>query len=616
MLDRRRLLLSTAAGLGVAAAGPALSAAPAHAAAQSAGGAKVTALLDRMMQEFLASSPEFMTTLGLDSGPAAAVRSKLDDRSQAFTDQMFAAFRGYGQELATIDRPALSGMDAVNYDTTKFVVDGAALADGFDYGIQAPVGGANPYVVSQLTGSYSSVPQFLDTQHQVRTAADAETYLDRLAAFAVVLDVETERTRSDYAKGATPPDFVLRRTAEQFAATLGIAPGQSGLTTSLARRAAEADLPGDWAARAEAVVRDAVYPAMQRQADVIAAALPGATSDAGCWRLPDGEAYYRYGVVSYTTTDMSGDEIHRVGQEQVAELTARADEILKAQGLTQGSVGERIASVGRRPDQLYPNTDAGKAQLIEDLNGQVRAMQARLPEVFGRLPRATVEIRRVPAEIEAGAPGGSYQMPALDGSRPGAYYINLRDTAETPRFTLPTLTYHEATPGHHFQIAVALEAEGIPLLRKMPLFSGYTEGWALYAEQLADEMGVYADDPWGQLGYLQSFMFRAARLVTDSGLHHKRWSREQAVRYMVETLGDAETTLTTEVERYCVWPGQACSYKLGHTVWERTRDRARATLGDRFDIRGFHDTALAAGAIPLETLEQLINDWAADQRTA
>lgn len=613
MIDRRRLLAATAAGAGLAAAGPALAAVP-HAVIQSEGGARVTALLERMMQEFLATSPEMMTTLGLDTGPSAAVRSKLDDRSQAFVDQTFAAFRGYGRELAAIDRSTLTGMDVVNYDTTKFVLDGAELADRFDYGVQSVVGGASPYVVSQLTGSYTSIPQFLDTQHQVRTVADAEAYLDRLAAFAAVLDVETERTRADYAKGATPPDFILRRTGEQFAAALGVAPGQSGLAASLARRAAEADLPGDWAGRAEAVVRDAVYPALQRQADAVAAALPGATSDAGCWRLPDGEDYYRHGVLGYTTTHMSGDEIHRVGLEQVAELTARADEILKAQGLTQGSVGERIAAVGRRPDQIYPNTDAGKARLIADLNLQMEAMGRRLPEVFGRLPRADVEIRRVPVEIEAGAPGGSYQLPALDGSRPGAYYINLRNTAETPRFTLPTLTYHEATPGHHFQIAVALEAEGIPLLRKMPLFSGYTEGWALYAEQLADEMGVYADDPLGRLGYLQSFMFRASRLVADSGLHHKRWSREQAVRYMVETLGDAESTLTTEVERYCVWPGQACSYKLGHTVWERTRDRAKAALGDRFDIKGFHDTALAAGAVPLDVLERMIDDWAAGQR--
>ncbi|MDP3802943.1 DUF885 family protein [Brevundimonas sp.] len=615
MLDRRRLLLSSAAGLGLAVAGPALAGASQTPAAGD-GGARVTALLDRMMQEFLAESPEFMTSLGLDTGPNAGVRSKLDDRSLAFVDRSFAAFRGYDAELKNIDRSALSGMDAVNYDTTRFILDGAATADRFDYGVQSPVGGTSPYLVSQLTGSYSSIPQFLDTQHQVRTAGDAETYLARLSAFAGVLDVETDRVRADFAAGATPPDFVLRRTGEQFAATLGIDPAQSGLTRSLARRAAEANLTGDWAARAEAIVRDAVYPAMRRQADVVAAALPGATSDAGCWRLPDGEAYYRYGVLSYTTTDMGGDEIHEIGLAQVAELSARADAILKAQGLTQGTVGERIAAVARRPDQLYPNTDAGKAELLADLNAQMARMQQRLPEVFGRLPRASVEIRRVPVEIEAGAPGGSYQMPAMDGSRPGAYYINLRDTAETPRFTLPTLTYHEASPGHHFQIAVALEAEGIPLLRKMPLFSGYTEGWALYAEQLADEMGVYADDPLGQLGYLQSFMFRATRLVADSGLHHKRWSREQAVRYMVETLGDAESTMTTEVERYCVWPGQACSYKLGHTVWDRTRTRARATLGDRFDIRGFHDTALAAGAIPLEVLERLVDDWAASVRTA
>ncbi len=609
MLDRRRFLLSSAAAAAAAVATPALAGAVQTAASPE--GQKVTALLERMMQEFLAESPEFMTALGLDTGPNAAARGRLDDRSLAFVDRSFAAFRDYGAELETIDRSALSGMDAVNYDTTRFIIDGAARGDRFDYGIQAPVGGANPYVISQLTGSYSSIPQFLDTQHPVQTVEDAEAYLDRLSAFAGVLDVETDRVRRDFAAGATPPDFVLRRTGEQFAATLGVDPAESGMTRSLARRAAEANLPGDWAARAEQIVRDAVYPAMRRQADVVAGALPGAPTEAGCWRLPDGEAYYRYGVLSYTTTDMGGDEIHEIGLAQVAELSARADEILRAEGLTQGSVGERIAAVARRPDQLYPNTDEGKAQLIADLNAQMAAMQGRLPEVFGRLPRAGVEIRRVPVEIEAGAPGGSYQMPSLDGSRPGAYYINLRNTAETPRFTLPTLTYHEATPGHHFQIAVALEAEGIPTLRKMPLFSGYTEGWALYAEQLADEMGVYENDPLGRLGYLQSFMFRAARLVADSGLHHKRWTREQAVRYMVDTLGDAESTMTTEIERYCVWPGQACSYKLGHTVWDRTRTAARTAMGDRFDIRGFHDVSLAAGAIPLEVLERLVADWAA-----
>ncbi|NML06958.1 DUF885 family protein [Sphingomonas sp. G-3-2-10] len=608
MIDRRTMLLSTAAAAAAFASAPLFPASARPRASE--GGAKLTALLDRMMQEFLKESPEFMTMLGMDSGPNAAVRSKLDDRSQAATDRIFGAFRGYGAELATIDRAALSGMDAVNYDTTKFFIDTAALSDRFDYGQQSSIGGAAPYVVSQLTGSYGGIPQFLDNQHQVKTAADAESYLDRLKAFATVLDVETDRTRADYAKGATPPDFVLRRTAEQFDAILKVAPGESSMTTSLARRAAAANVSGDWKARAEAIVRDAVYPALKRQAAVLAAALPGASKDAGCWRLPDGEAYYRYGVLAYTTTGMSGDDIHRTGLAQVAELSARADAILRKQGMTQGTVGERIAAIGKRPGQLYPNTDAGKAQLLADLNAQMAAMARRLPEAFGRIPKASVEIKRVPVEIEAGAPGGSYQLPALDGSRPGAYYINLRDTAEWPKFTLPTLTYHEASPGHHHQISLALEAEGIPLLRKMPLFSGYTEGWGLYAEQLADEMGMYEGDPWGQLGYLQSLMFRAARLVADSGLHHKRWTREQTVKYMVDALGDSETTLTTEVERYCVWPGQACSYKLGHIVWERSREAAKKTLGPKFDIRGFHDTALAAGAVPLDVLEKAMADWA------
>ena len=241
-------------------------------------------------------------------------------------------------------------------------------------------------------------------------------------------------------------------------------------------------------------------------------------------------------------------------------------------------------------------------------------MQARLPDYFGILPKASVEIRRVPPAIEAGAPGGYYQGPSLDGSRPGAYYINLRDTAEWPKWTLPTLTYHEAIPGHHLQITLSTEAEGIPMIRKLIGFSAYSEGWGLYAEQLADEMGVYAEDPWGRLGYLQSLLFRATRLVVDSGLHHKKWSREDGIKYMVETLGDQESSVTSEVERYAVWPGQASSYKVGHTEWVRLREEARAELGDRFDIRSFHDTALASGGMPLDVLKTVVGTWVANRK--
>ena len=353
---------------------------------------------------------------------------------------------------------------------------------------------------------------------------------------------------------------------------------------------------------------------MQRQIAELRRVRPRATHDAGVWRLPQGADYYAYALRYATTTAMTPQEVHQLGLEKMADLTARADAILRTQGMTQGSVAQRLRAMGKDPRFIYPNTDAGKAKLIAELNAQIVQMQRRLPEMFGRLPRTLVEIRRVPPEIEAGATAGYYQIPAADGSRPGAYYINLRDTAENPRWTLPTLTYHEATPGHHHQIALAQEATGIPRLRRLPAYSVYTEGWGLYAEQLADEMGAYADDPFGRLGYLQSYMFRAARLVVDTGLHHMRWSREKAIQYMNDALGTPERGNITEVERYCVWPGQATSYMVGQTRWVATREKARKALGDKFDIRAFHDTALAAGAMPVSVLESMIDRWVAAQR--
>ena len=255
----------------------------------------------------------------------------------------------------------------------------------------------------------------------------------------------------------------------------------------------------------------------------------------------------------------------------------------------------------------------GKAELIGKLNEQMGAMQARLPNAFGRLPKAKVEIKRVPPEIEAGAPMGYYNSPSLDGTRPGIYWINLKDTAEWPSWTLPTLTYHEASPGHHLQIALQQESPSAPKLMNLFFFSAYGEGWGLYAEQLADELGAYQDDPAGQIGYLQSLMFRAARLVVDTGIHAKGWSREEGIRYMMTAYGDTEGAATSEVERYCGWPGQACAYKVGHNEWVRLRDKARSRLGARFDQRGFHDTALAAGGVPLSVLERIVDGWTASQ---
>jgi len=296
-----------------------------------------------------------------------------------------------------------------------------------------------------------------------------------------------------------------------------------------------------------------------------------------------------------------------MGLDQVADISSQLDTILRNQGYTQGSVGERLAALNRTPSQLYSDSDAGRADLLAGLNAGVKDMYARLPQDFATVPSAPLEIRRVPPEIQDGASNGYYRRAALDGSRPAIYFINLKDVGDWPKYTLPTLTYHEGVPGHHLQISIAQESKDIPLMRKIGFFSAYSEGWALYAEQLADEMGVYANAPLGRAGFLQSFLFRAARLVVDTGLHSKRWSREQATDYMVATTGFARARSQREVERYCTLIGQACSYKVGHTAWMRARTEAQQALGDRFDIKQFHEI-LREGAMPLSILERRIRE--------
>ena len=609
MIDRRSFLASTASFAALLATARPFPAWAAQGSGTAA--ARLNALMERGYQELVLSDPEYRTSLGLDTGAHAAAKSQLLDRSPAGLRERQRQFRQFNRDLAAIDRTALSGMDAVNYDTLKHYGDTVIHAyDTFDYGTHS---WPEPYTVSQLGGTYQGIPDFLDSQHRIETRDDAEAYLSRLSAFARELDNETGRLRSEYAADIVPPDFAIDKTLQQIGNLTGTPAAQSVLTSSLARRTAEKGVAGDWAARAERIVAGEVYPALGRQAETIRAQRAGAVHDAGVWRLPKGEDYYAYGLRYATTTRMSADEIHRLGLDQIAELSSRVGGILRGQGMTQGTIAERMRALGSDPRFVYPNTDAGKAQLLADLNLQMADISRRLPAYFGRLPRAGVEIKRVPTTIEAGAPGGYYQQPTLDGSRPGAYYINLRDTAEWPKWSLPTLTYHEASPGHHHQIALALEAEGIPMLRRLLNFSAYSEGWGLYAEQLADEMGVYEDNPFGRVGYLQSFMFRAARLVVDTGLHHKRWSREQGIRYMVDALGDQESSIATEVERYSVWPGQATSYKVGQTRWLQLREGARRRLRTAFDIRAFHDVTLAAGAMPLDVLERVVDDWVAQR---
>ncbi|WP_068081818.1 DUF885 domain-containing protein [Novosphingobium rosa] len=599
-MNRRDLIQSAAATAMVLR----LGGARAQAATASAEDARLLALFDAMMKQMLDRSPETVTALGLDKGARAAAKSRLDDRSLHAWEQDKRQTALWLKALQQIDVNQLTGLNRWNHASILFSTQ---MQDEINRGI--PTIGT-PYAVSQLTGCYQQVPDFLDSQHSIETLADAQAYLARLEAFAIALDQESEQVRHDVALGVVPPDFVLAKALIQLRALRDMPAQKANLVQSLVRRTAEKKIAGDWQRKAAAIYGSRIQPALDRQITLLEGLKVHVVHTAGVARLPHGGDLYGLMLKSYTTSTMGPEEIHRTGMELIARQGSEIDAILKGQGLSQGTVGQRMRALFDDPQYRYPNTDPGKETLIADLNKQVAAMQARLPQWFGTLPRMPLAIRRVPKATEAGAPGGYYMSGSLDGTRPGAYYINLRDTAEVPRWTLPTLTYHEGIPGHHLQGTLALEA-GLPEIRKTQFFSGYGEGWALYAEQLAVEMGVYADDPLGHVGQLHDSIFRAVRLVVDSGMHAKGWSREQAVQFYTETLGDPESVAVTEVERYCVWPGQACSYMLGKLDWLRLRDKARAALGARFDIRQFHDAGLLPGAMPLTVLDQRIDDYIA-----
>jgi len=609
-ISRRAVLGAGAAGAALV-SGCASNGAPPSAPADSA--ARLNEILDAAVANTLRRSPERCTSLGLTEERAGyRFIDKVSDVSKAAARESRAVLQRSLHDLRGLDRDELPARDRVTYDVVATAWTNSLDSSAFEAG-----GGAgSPYVVTQLTGAYRSMPNFLNEQHPLRSVEEADGYLARIDGFVGQLDEETAIVAEDASAGVIPPDFAIDKALLQLGRLAEGAPRENILVQSLIRRLPDATaIPeasrAGYIGAAEAAVRDRVVPAVQRQIAALQRVRPRAVHDAGIWRLPHGAEMYAVALRSRTTTTMSPEEIHGVGLELIAQFNGEMDAILRAESMTRGTVAQRVQELSRRADQLYPNTDAGREQILADLNQQTREIEALMPRAFNTLARAQLEIRRVPPFTEAGAPGGYYQRAALDGSRPGAYFINLRDTSEWPRFTLPTLNYHEGVPGHHWQISIQQESGSIPFIRSAMLgFSAFSEGWGLYAEQLADELGVYANNRLGRLGYLQSATFRASRLVCDTGLHHMRWTREQAIRSMMEATGDLESSVTTEIERYCVNPGQACAYMIGRQAINRIRQQATASLGARFDLRSFHDTMLANGAVPLSVLERILADWA------
>lgn len=604
-MDRRHFLTSTGA-VAIAAALPGCST-TSNAGAVSAGAGKdaqLRSMLDRFFYERLSLSPEGATAGGFDKADLAHLRFQLDDYSAAGAARELARSKAELARLRSFGREGLGEGAALDFDVVEYgLVRSISGAERFPYGSSG--GRYAPYVLSQLTGPYRSVPDFLDNQHPIGSMTDAQAYLARLAAFPAALDASTAQQREDAGRGVFAPDYLLDTTLKQLRALRDQPAAQTQLVQSLARRTSDKGIAGSWQQTAEKIVQEQVFPALDRQIGLVTDLRARAVHDAGVWRLPDGEAYYQGAIEASTTTKLTADEVHRIGLEQVAALEAELDVILRGEGLTRGTAGERLAELNKRPDQLFPNTDQGRQALIAELNRQIADIERQLPRAFGTLPKAKVVARRVPELIQAGSPGAYYDSAPLDNSRAAIYYINLRDTFDRPKFGLRTLTHHEATPGHHLQISLAQESEEIPLIRRFGGYSAYSEGWALYAEQLAGELGMFEGRPLERAGMLQSFLFRATRLVVDSGMHAKRWSRERATEYFLRTTGIARGRGQNEIDRYTAWPGQALSYKIGHTVWLRLRDQARARLGERFDLQEFHQILLL-GSMPLTVLERQV----------
>lgn len=614
-----RTLLATALAFAVAGPTPASSAtlpsAPQQPEEPQQAGA-FHALLDQRIDEWLATDPELQTMLGLDRAPPGQA-ARLTDVSLPRREEIRDQVRRFRAEIASIDRDSLTGQERVTHDMASWYYDRMAEPLELEWApAWLPLG--NMYAVDQLFSSPVQLPSFMDNHHQVRDEASARDYITRLEAIATKLDQIGDNFDMQASHGVVPPAVALEGAADRFRSLLQPEPAQSPFVLSLQRKLeALPDLgpgvQGELLEDATRAVREHTNPGYRRLLAKVEAALAEGPGNHGIWALPGGDAYYDTMLRWNTSTDLDAAQIHRLGLEEVARIESEMDALLRSQGHADGTVAERITALAEVPGLNYEDSDAGRAELLGDIERILTALEPHIPTLFNRVPHQALEVKRVPEHAEATAPGGYYYPPALDGSRPGTFFINLGDMAVNTRWNLPTLVYHEGAPGHHFQISIGQTLDDLPFLRRNLNPSAFTEGWALYAEQLAKEAGLYDDDPMGDLGRLQAEMFRAVRLVVDTGLHRQRWTMERAMDYMAEKTGMAPTSVRIEIHRYLVQPGQATSYKVGHLKLLEIRERARERLGEKFDIRAFHDVVLGNGALPLQVLETVVEAWVDEQ---
>jgi len=570
--------------------------------------------VNKVTLQLLLASPQTLTQLGLiDDTPLDFHSGKLDIQTREHEERMLERVRDARDGLDRYGPRGLEGQELLTWKVTAWFLDDILRQGEFEH---------SGYRVNQISGVTVDLPQFLTDGHVIKSGRSAERYLQRLKEFGRVLREVKVRVEDDRANGVVPPDFVIEQALTGMRAFIKGGAASNPLVTTLPVKLdkveglAEADR-SRMLAEATTIVQREVIPGYEAMIGLFEDMRKTANHDAGIWRIPNGEAIYAAALKSNTTTDLSADEIHQLGLSEVARIESEMLAILDAEGISGNTLFDRVNQLNTRADQLFTNDAAGRAQMLEYLKAFDARVMAVAPKFFNTIPPQRLEIVRVPEYSQDSAPGGYYNPPALDGSRPGRFYINQKNTADNPKYGLATLMVHEGSPGHHFQLSAAQLIEGVPMLRKVLPFNAYAEGWALYAERIAKtDMGLYDQDRLGDLGRLQAEMFRAVRLVVDTGLHSKRWSREQSIEYMIAKTGMTEPEVTREIERYVVWPGQATGYKVGQLAMLRMRERAKRELGDAFDIKGFHDVLLMNGGMPLAVLEEAVSEWIARVKPA
>ena len=566
---------------------------------------------EKVFAEAIFAEPELLSSLGLvEQFGITSHNGKLGDESPAHQEKAAARWR---EDLAQLRAYPLSRQTESQRLSTR-VLDWflARQVEGEQFQF-------HNYPVNQLSGVQSEFPTFMANTHRLLAPRDCDYYLQRLGALPAKFDQTLEGLKLREAKGITPPRFVVEDVLKEMRAFVAEPAPANILATSFKARVAKIaalseSQRADYQTRVENAVTAQVYPAYRKLIDHFQALLPQTTTEDGIWKLPEGHAYYAYLLHLNTTTTMSPEEIHELGLREVSRIEAEMRVILDANGFAGQPIEQSMTSLGKESRFLYPDDETGRAAALADYQRLIDEAIRRCPQLFVTQARTACQVRRVPVFKEATAPGAYYDPAAMDGTRPGVFYANLRNMREVPKWSMPTLAYHEGVPGHHWQISIARELKGLPQFRKVVPFTAFMEGWALYAEWLAKEAGWYANDPFGDLGRLQAELFRAVRLVVDTGIHEKRWTREQAIAYMREKTAMGETEVTSEIERYIVAPGQACAYKVGMLKIQELRAHAQQELGEKFDQREFHDVVLKNGALPLEILEEQVNAYLKEKK--